>query len=75
MDFASFKPTFLPMDNPADYSYFFDTSRRRTCYIAPERFVKGISCDIGMGQGHSMFGESSCKPAELKPAMDIFSVG
>uniref|UniRef100_A0A1B0CEG3 non-specific serine/threonine protein kinase n=1 Tax=Lutzomyia longipalpis TaxID=7200 RepID=A0A1B0CEG3_LUTLO len=35
-DFASFKPTFLPEDNPADYTYFFDTSRRRTCYIAPE---------------------------------------
>ena len=34
-DFASFKPTFLPEDNPADFSYFFDTSRRRVCYIAP----------------------------------------
>merc|ERR1719193_2009826 len=38
-DFASFKPVFLPEDNPADFSYFFDSSRRRTCYIAPERFV------------------------------------
>ena len=37
-DFASFKPTYLPEDNPADFSYFFDTSRRRTCYVAPERF-------------------------------------
>lgn len=37
VDFASFKPTYLPEDNPADFSYFFDTSRRRTCYIAPER--------------------------------------
>ena len=27
-DFASFKPTFLPEDNPAEFSYFFDTSRR-----------------------------------------------
>jgi phosphoinositide-3-kinase regulatory subunit 4 len=24
-DFASFKPAALPADNPADYSYFFDT--------------------------------------------------
>ena len=24
---ATFKPTALPEDNPADYSYFFDTSR------------------------------------------------
>ncbi|CAH2097621.1 unnamed protein product [Euphydryas editha] len=39
-DIASFKPTFLPDDNPADFSYFFDTSRRRLCYVAPERFVK-----------------------------------
>lgn len=38
-DFASFKPTYLPEDNPADYTYFFDTSRRRTCYVAPERYV------------------------------------
>ena len=41
-DFASFKPTYLPEDNPADYNYFFDTSRRRTCYIAPERFKSRI---------------------------------
>jgi len=44
-DFASFKPTYLPEDNPADYTYFFDTSRRRTCYIAPERFVKTLASD------------------------------
>ncbi|KAI0213060.1 Phosphoinositide 3-kinase regulatory subunit 4 [Lamellibrachia satsuma] len=37
-DFASFKPSYLPQDNPADFSYFFDTSRRRTCCLAPERF-------------------------------------
>ena len=28
-DFASFKPTYLPENNPADFSYFFDTSRNR----------------------------------------------
>jgi len=27
-----------PEDNPADFSYFFDSSGRRICYIAPERF-------------------------------------
>ncbi|KAF7796314.1 hypothetical protein EIP86_007491, partial [Pleurotus ostreatoroseus] len=37
-DFASHKPALLPLDDPADFSYFFDTSGRRTCYIAPERF-------------------------------------
>ncbi|KAI8997089.1 kinase-like domain-containing protein [Pilobolus umbonatus] len=40
VDFAFFKPTYLPEDNPADFSFFFDTSSRRTCYIAPERFYK-----------------------------------
>lgn len=39
-DFAStFKPVYLPEDNPADFTYFYDTSARRTCYLAPERFL------------------------------------
>ena len=39
VDFSSpYKPTFLPADNPADFSYFFDTGGRRSCYLAPERF-------------------------------------
>ena len=36
-DVAFYKPTYLPADNPADYSFFFETTRRR-CYLAPERF-------------------------------------
>lgn len=27
-------------DDPTDFSFFFDTARRRVCYIAPERFVE-----------------------------------
>ncbi|VDO98985.1 unnamed protein product [Soboliphyme baturini] len=38
-DFANFKPSHLPYNNPTNFTYFFDTSRRRICYIAPERFV------------------------------------
>ncbi|KXT03263.1 hypothetical protein AC578_4753 [Pseudocercospora eumusae] len=39
-DFASsFKPVYLPEDNPADFSFFYDTAARRTCYVAPERFL------------------------------------
>ena len=30
---------FFLKDNPGEFSYYFDTSRRRTCNIAPERFV------------------------------------
>ena len=26
-------------DNPEDFNFFFDTSRRRVCNIAPERFL------------------------------------
>lgn len=43
-DFASsFKPTYLPLDDPTDFSLFFDTSGRRTCYIAPERFYDSVA--------------------------------
>ena len=37
-DFAPHKPTFLPLDDPSDFSFYFDTAGRRTCYLAPERF-------------------------------------
>ncbi|XP_077298369.1 vacuolar protein sorting 15 isoform X2 [Arctopsyche grandis] len=82
-DFASFKPTFLPEDNPADYSYFFDTSRRRLCYVAPERFVKTLGMDnmtkIMPGDdklgGGLLLNESPCKAGDLLPSMDIFSTG
>ncbi|EPS40234.1 hypothetical protein H072_5960 [Dactylellina haptotyla CBS 200.50] len=58
-DFAHFKPTYLPEDNPADFSYFFDSSGRRTCYLAPERF-------------HSPMRAVQDK---ITDAMDIFSLG
>ncbi|PHH75357.1 hypothetical protein CDD80_2454 [Ophiocordyceps camponoti-rufipedis] len=61
-DFSSaFKPILLPDDNPADFSYFFDTSGRRTCYIAPERFY--------------VVGENPPPKAEMTWAMDVFSAG
>ncbi|CEH12303.1 Protein kinase containing WD40 repeats [Ceraceosorus bombacis] len=37
---SSFKPCYLPLHDPADFNYFFGTSGRRTCYVAPERFYK-----------------------------------
>ncbi|KAK9806003.1 hypothetical protein WJX73_003643 [Symbiochloris irregularis] len=60
-DFQPFKPTHLPADNPADFSFFFDTGGRRRCYIAPERF-------------HPT-GTAQAPNAPLHPAMDIFSLG
>lgn len=35
-DFASFKPTYIPHDDPSDFSFYFDTGGRRRCYLAPE---------------------------------------
>lgn len=58
---SSFKPTTLPEDNPADFSYFFDTAGRRTCYLAPERFLAP--------------GEEPDAEAKVTWAMDIFSAG
>jgi len=58
---SSFKPTTLPEDNPADFSYFFDTAGRRTCYLAPERFLAA--------------GETPDSKAQITWAMDVFSAG
>ncbi|GCC24842.1 phosphoinositide 3-kinase regulatory subunit 4 isoform X1 [Chiloscyllium punctatum] len=81
-DFASFKPTYLPEDNPADFNYFFDTSRRRTCYIAPERFVDGtmFSTELEAARDSTtplvdLTHNNQRTRGELKPAMDIFSAG
>ena len=58
---SSFKPAYLPEDNPAEFSFYFDIAGRRTCYLAPERFL---------GRG-----ETQITPGPLNWAMDIFSVG
>jgi len=71
VDFASFKPTYLPEDNPADFSFFFDTSSRRTCYVAPERFYKP-GTDIDQRMKQLSWDEDI---SELTPEMDIFSLG
>lgn len=67
-DFASFKPTMLPEDNPGAFSFFFDTSGRRTCTVAPERFYTPDKAEGG-DTASFKYGPS------LQPAMDIFSLG
>eukprot|EP00002_Diphylleia_rotans_P021597 TRINITY_DN4200_c0_g1_i1.p1 TRINITY_DN4200_c0_g1~~TRINITY_DN4200_c0_g1_i1.p1 ORF type:complete len:1490 (+),score=267.46 TRINITY_DN4200_c0_g1_i1:48-4517(+) len=59
-DFAQFKPTYVPEDNPTDFSFFFDTNSKRTCYLAPERFDNTLAPQRNL---------------PLTPAMDIFSMG
>ncbi|XP_047134081.1 phosphoinositide 3-kinase regulatory subunit 4 isoform X1 [Hydra vulgaris] len=87
-DIASFKPVFLPLDNPADFNYFFDTSRRRTCCLAPERFIDSRTRNLDLsnviydgenkkeqvGTMLPMQGVPT-QQFELTEAMDIFSVG
>ncbi|KAI8805979.1 hypothetical protein BJ742DRAFT_680534 [Cladochytrium replicatum] len=62
-DFSNFKPAFLPEDNPADFSFYFDTSARRTCYLAPERFYS---------PGETLF---DGKEGKITGSMDVFSLG
>ncbi|KAG0668135.1 Serine/threonine-protein kinase [Maudiozyma exigua] len=62
-DFASHvKPIYLPEDNPGEFSFYFDTSKRRNCYIAPERF------------NTQLYNESTTRHNPSKE-MDIFSAG
>ncbi|KAH8918155.1 kinase-like protein, partial [Atractiella rhizophila] len=70
-DFAPFKPTYLPIDNPSDFSYFFDTSSRRACYIAPERFYAAGS-EVAKKKAELEMGKRDGKVTE---AMDVFSAG
>ncbi|KAK6440745.1 Serine/threonine-protein kinase [Oleoguttula sp. CCFEE 5521] len=61
-DFSSaFKPVYLPEDNPAEFSTFFDTSARRTCYLAPERFLPA--------------GQKPSEKDVVQWNMDVFSLG
>lgn len=73
-DFAFYKPVTLPENNPSDFSYFFDTSRRHCCNMAPERFVETTSGGIDMEPiNHNYNNEYDTN--QVTPQMDIFSVG
>ncbi|KAF9233916.1 hypothetical protein BU15DRAFT_90187 [Melanogaster broomeanus] len=58
-DFAPYKPTRLPLDDPSDFSFFFDTSGRRTC---------------GEGRKGEDW-EDSERKERVTEAMDVFSAG
>ncbi|KNC74526.1 VPS15 protein kinase, partial [Sphaeroforma arctica JP610] len=73
-DFASFKPTFLPQDNPAAFAFFFDTSGRRTCCVAPERFYNPQT-DKQTIAAVLVSETDEFREGDLTPAMDIFSLG
>lgn len=76
-DFASYKPTYLPLDDPSDFSFFFDTSGRRTCYIAPERFyTETTNPEISAKKSKIAMEENEGKrDGKVTEAMDCFSAG
>ncbi|KAJ1922677.1 Serine/threonine-protein kinase [Tieghemiomyces parasiticus] len=65
-DFAPFKPTFLPEDNPADYAYYFDTSTRRPAPAAGS---------LESGVESEALRAYVARRGRLTPAMDVFSLG
>jgi phosphoinositide-3-kinase regulatory subunit 4 len=74
-DFASYKPVYLSKNHPsADFNYYFDISRRRTCYIAPERFDHPHHEPANLiYDAHTT--SLPTDPADFKTSMDIFSLG
>lgn len=70
-DFSSFKPVHLPLDDPSPFSYYFDTSSRRTCYVAPERFYAPNS-DIARKKEKL---ETGKRDGRITEEADVFSLG
>ncbi|KAJ2879349.1 Serine/threonine-protein kinase [Coemansia aciculifera] len=73
-DFAPFKPTYLPADDPAEFNFYFDSAGRQCCCIAPERFYEPGS-NIAQLLATPKGGGSTSGQLALQPSMDIFSVG
>lgn len=87
---ASFKPAFLPLNDPSDFNYFYDTSGRRTCYVAPERFYSDDSAaakqrqkakQVFTGQHQTPLVDLAAEVlgqkshGKVTEAMDVFSLG
>ena len=64
-DFSPFKPAYLPLEDPSDFTFFFNSSGR-TAYLAPERFYS-------LSDGSQRPEYTPC--SDLKPSADVFSFG
>jgi phosphoinositide-3-kinase regulatory subunit 4 len=67
-DFASFKPSQIPIDNPAEFTYFFDSDGKRRCCLAPERFSREKR-----STAEAMMDETPT--TNLDPSVDIYALG
>ncbi|KAJ1817861.1 Serine/threonine-protein kinase, partial [Coemansia sp. RSA 2675] len=74
-DFAPFKPTYLPADDPAEFNFYFDSAGRQCCCIAPERFYDPGSNVAQLLAAPKGGGGPANGLLALQPSMDIFSVG
>ena len=72
---SSFKPVYLPEDDPADYNFYFDTSGRRACYLAPERFHAVDGDESKRKKGTASAKENEAAKGKVTEAMDVFSAG
>ncbi len=58
-DFASFKPTYIPDDDPTDFQFYFDSMNRRKCYLAPERFHKSSNVSSNSNESENRSDDGS----------------
>ncbi|KAG5419725.1 VPS15 [Candida metapsilosis] len=73
-DFANLtKPTYIPEDNPNQFSFYFDSSGRRVCYIAPERFYNSQNSvkNVSNFKDDGSFNFKN----DVTDEMDLFSLG
>jgi len=89
-DFAPYKPTVIPNDDPTEFQYYFDAAGNRACYLAPERFAPqdsiisdtsaktkpaGMTPDnINSSTGKANQAHTRNRNDPLTPAMDVFSL-
>lgn len=75
-DFSAYtKPVFIPEDNPNQFSFYFDSSGRRVCYLAPERFINNSDAKkIDQRQNINDEGKYNGKDS-ITNEMDSFSLG
>uniref|UniRef100_A0A914RE68 Protein kinase domain-containing protein n=1 Tax=Parascaris equorum TaxID=6256 RepID=A0A914RE68_PAREQ len=72
LDKSWYNPTyFSSSDDPSYFTFFFDTSRRMSCYLAPERLQPSQELNLYA----KLPGEFLDVSKDLTHAMDVFSLG
>ncbi|PRT56658.1 Putative serine/threonine-protein kinase VPS15 [Wickerhamiella sorbophila] len=74
VDWAPYKPVSLPENDSAQFLYFFDTSQRRSCYVAPERFggAERLTPAMDIYSAGCVIAELFCDGKPLFTLADLF---